>query len=104
MKRMQIVFSILVAALMLFQGAAFAKTVEGTVVSADVVANTLTVSHTDAATGATEDVTVSVSETTTYSGVASLDGLQAGDQVSVEAEQDAVTNQWAASLVTRPGA
>jgi len=68
MKRMQIVFSILVAALMLFQGAAFAKTVEGKVVSTDVLASTLTVSQTDAETATAEDVTVSVSETTTYSG------------------------------------
>ena len=104
MKRMQVVMLILLATFMLVQGVAYAKTVEGKVVSTDVAANSLTVSKTDAVTGASEDVVISVTDTTTYSGAASLIELKAGDQVSVEAEQDAVTSKWNASSVNRLGA
>lgn len=101
---MHMVMSILLAHLMLVQGVAFAKTVDGKVVNLDVIANSLTVSQTDAVTGASEDVVISVTDTTTFSGAASLSELQAGDQVSIETEQDATTGKWNASSVSRPAA
>ena len=104
MKTMRILATLLLVTLIVFQGAAYAKTVEGSVVSTDATANTLTVSQTDAATGAAESVTVSVTASTTYSGAASLGELQAGDAVSVEAEQDAVTGSWNASSVMKHSA
>ena len=101
MKKMQLVLAVLLATFVLYQGAAYANTVLGKVVSADAVANTLTLSQKDAVTGADTNVVVSVKATTTYSGVSALADLKAGDEVSVEAKEDAATKSWVASSVTK---
>ena len=101
MKKMQLVMAILLATFVLYQGTAYAKAVSGKVVSTNVVANTLTLSEKNAVTGADENTVVSVNATTVYSGVSALADLKAGDEVSVEAEQDAATNNWIATSVKK---
>ncbi len=101
MKKMQLVMAVLLATFVLYQGAAYAKTVSGKMVSTDALANTLTLSQKSVVTGTDENVAVSVKATTTYSGVSALADLKAGDEVSVEAEQDAATNSWIATSVTK---
>ena len=96
---MQLVMAILLATFVVFQGAAYAKMVSGKVVSADALANTLTLSEKNALTGADENVVLSVKETTTYSGAMGLADLKAGEEVSVEAEEDAATKSWVATSV-----
>lgn len=100
MKKMQLVTAVLLATLVLYQGAAYAKTVSGKVVSTDALANTLTLSQKNAVTGVDEEVVISVKDTTTYSGVSALADLKAGDEVSVEADEDATTKNWAASSIS----
>lgn len=93
----------LVIAMMLvtlvFQGAAYAKLVGGQVVSADVAANTVTISQTNPETGANENVTVWVNDKTTYAGVDSLSGINADNEVWIDAEEDAATKNWIATSV-----
>lgn len=93
----------LVIAMMLvtlvFQGAAYAKLVGGQVVSADVAANTVTISQTNPETGANENVTVWVNDKTTYAGVDSLSGINADNEVWIDAEEDAVTQNWIATSI-----
>ena len=94
MKKMM--FAALVLALM--SAVAYAASIEGEVVSTDAASNSLVVSSTDDA-GMAKESTLSVSATTAYVGVASLGELKAGDQVKVEAEEDAATGAWNASSV-----
>ena len=94
MKKMMLAFLILG----LMAGTAFAKSIDGKVVSTDAAANTLVVSSMDDA-GAAKESTLSVSGNTAYVGVASLAELKAGDQVTVEAEEDAATGAWNATSV-----
>ena len=101
MKKMQLVMAILLATFVLYQGAAYAKTVSGKVVSTDAVVNTLTLSQKNAVTGVDENVVVSVKPTTTYSGASALADLKAGDEVSVEADEDAATSSWVATSVKK---
>lgn len=91
----------LVAALVLMaSGVAFAEMVDGTVASVDLAGKILKVSKTDAATGASEEVSISVSDTTTYSGeVTALAEVIEGDTVKIEADKDAATGNWVAKSV-----
>ena len=100
MKKMQLVMAVLLATFVLYQGAAYAKMVSGKVVSTDVVANTLSLSQMNLVTGIDENVVISVKDTTTYSGVSALADLKAGDEVSVEADEDLTTKSWVASSVS----
>src|SRR3989338_4885900 len=97
----QLVISMLVAAFVLSQGTAYAKLVGGKVVSTDVAASTVTISQTNPETGAEENVAVGVKDTTTYSGADSLASLAAGDEVWVDAEEDAATQGLTATSVQR---
>ena len=99
MKKAQIVMAILVATLMICQGAAYAQLVNGKVVSADPAAKSLTISRTNAETGASEDVVIWTNEQTAFSGTASLEELKAGDEVWVDAEEDAATKNWIATSI-----
>ena len=99
MKKALILVLVLVSALALIQGAAFAKSIEGKVADVDATANTLTVSSTDE-TGMEAKSVLSVSDATTFSGVASLGELKVDDKVTVEAEEDAATSSWKATSVT----
>ena len=94
MKKTMLAFLVLA----LMAGTAFAKSIEGKVVSTDAAANTLVVSSTDEAGNASES-SLTVSGNTAYVGVASLGELKAEDQVTVQAEEDAATGSWNASSV-----
>ncbi len=93
------IFALLLAVACVFQGAAFAETVSGKVVSADSAANSLKIAKADSAAGAEEQVTVWVKPDTAFSGAASLADLKEGEEVSIEAAQDAATGNWQASSV-----
>ena len=84
--------------LALISTVAYAASIEGEVVSTDAAGNKLVVSSMDDA-GAAKESTLSVSGNTAYVGVASLAELKAGDQVTVEAEEDAATGAWNATSV-----
>jgi len=98
MKKLCLVLAIAVA--FLASGIAYADMVDGTVTSVDLTGNVLKVSKTDAATGATEEVSIGVNDTTTYSGeVTALAEVIEGDTVKIEAEKDAATGNWVAKSV-----
>ena len=89
MKRIQMFVLALLAVAMIYQGAAMADTVTGKVASVDSVAGTVTVTGAegqDSVISATAEV---------------LGDVKAGDEVSVEATQDAATGKWTASSVTK---
>ena len=90
---------VLLVGFFMLQGTADAKLVSGKVDSVDVAAKTITISSTDSATGAESKNTVSISDSATYTGVASLDQVQVGDEVWVEAEEDAATGTWKTNAV-----
>lgn len=96
-----LVVAFLVAAMALCQVAAFADWVSGKVVSVDATANSITVSKTDAATGASSEAVIGVSPSTTYAGVTSLSELTAGDEVKIEAAEDPTTKGWMATSVEK---
>ena len=98
MKKMSVLLAVAVA--LLVSGVAFADTVQGTVSSVDLAGKVIKVSKTDAATGATEEVSISVNDTTTYSGeVTALAEVIEGDKVKVEAAKDATSGNWVAKSV-----
>lgn len=91
---------VLLAVAFLASGVAYAEVVEGTVASVDLAGKALKVTKTDAATGASEEVSISVNDTTTYSGeVTALAEVIEGDTVKVEAEKDAASGNWVAKSV-----
>ena len=90
---------VIATAFFLLQGLAFAESISGNVVSVDAVAQTITVSQTDDATGATTETTVAVGDTTQYVGVAAPADVMAGDEVSITAETDAESQTLKASSV-----
>lgn len=67
--------------------AAFAETVAGKVAAVNAKAGSLQVSAVNPATKAVENVSVALSATTIYSGVASAAEIQTGDKVWVETVQ-----------------
>ena len=99
MKKGQILAVVILTAAVVLSRIAFADTVSGKVASVDSAANTLTVSQADPATGAEQQVTVSVKAETAFEGVKSLADLKAGEEVMVEASQDAATGSWNATSV-----
>lgn len=100
MKAHKIAALALAAAVVLTCGAAYAELVEGKVVSVNLDGNSLDVEKKDAATGATEKVSISVSDATTYSGeVTALAEVIEGDAVKVEADKDATSGKWTAKSV-----
>ncbi|MBI4115857.1 MAG: hypothetical protein HY447_04700 [Candidatus Omnitrophica bacterium] len=102
MKSTKMALFVVMALALLASGVAYAEAVQGTVASVDLAGNTLTVTKTDVA-GATEEVSITVNDTTTYSGeVTSLAEVIEGDDVTLEAEKDAVTGNWVAKSVDVP--
>jgi len=88
------------ALVLTMSGVAFAETVQGTVSSVDLAGKVLKVSKKDAATGAAEDVSISVNDTTTYTGeVTALAEVIEGDTVKIEADKDATSGNWVAKSV-----
>ena len=99
MKNQLLSYLVLAVALTLFQGVANAKVVSGKITGIDATANKLSISYTDLATSKEEQVEIAVKPETTYSGVASLGDLKEGQEVSVEAEEDAATGGWSATSI-----
>ncbi|MDD5084499.1 MAG: hypothetical protein PHE61_00450 [Candidatus Omnitrophica bacterium] len=98
MKKLQMVLVILLAAFVVFQGTAFAALIRGKVVS--VTTNSLTISETDKSSEIEKISNVTVDTTTTMLGVAAVTDLKAGDEVLVDAEQDATGALKAVSVKT----
>ena len=100
MKMHKIAALALLAVVLVASGAAYADWVEGTVKSVDLTGKALEISKRDAAGGTTEDVKISVSDATTYSGeVTALEEVIEGDVVKIEAEKDAASGNWVAKSV-----
>jgi ribosomal protein L12E/L44/L45/RPP1/RPP2 len=100
MKKALALTLVVFCAFLALQGIASAKTVSGKVTAVDAAAKTLSVSQTDELTGVEEKVTVSVTDTTAFSGVTGLDGVNVDDEVTVEATEDAATGTWNAVSVS----
>ncbi len=96
MKKIQFLGLALLVSLVSFQAVASAKTVSGKVATIDAASNKVSVSYTDPSTSKEEKAEISVKPETTYSGVASLGELKEGQEVSVDAEEDAATGGWSA--------
>lgn len=100
MKAYQVTAWALLAFVALTSGVAYAEPLQGEVVSIDLEGNAIEVAKTDAATGATENVRISVTDTTTYAGdVTALEEMIEGDIVKLEVEKDATSGNWAAKSV-----
>lgn len=98
MKKLSLVLA--VALMLTASGVAFAETVEGTVTSVDLAGKVLKVEKTDAATGTAEELSISVDDSTAYSGeVTALAEVIEGDAVKIEAEKDAAGGNWVAKSV-----
>lgn len=89
---------VLMAAVLVFQGVAFAKEISGTVSSVNAVDSKLTISSTDE-NGAASDMEVAVSPEVVYTGIAKLDELTVGTMVQLEVEQNAA-GAWEAKEVS----
>ena len=100
MKKISILGLMLIA-LVAFQGVASAKEVSGKIAGTDPAANTLSLT----AGAAQEKVDIKVDAATTYAGAASLADLTVGQEVSVEANEDASGGWTAVSVkVSEPAA
>lgn len=100
MKTRNIAALVVLALLVVASGVAYAETVEGTVASVDLAGKALKVTKTTAGTGASEEVSIAVSDTTTYSGeVTALAEVVEGDKVKIEADKDATSGNWTAKSV-----
>ena len=104
MKKLAVIFPVLMLAFVVMQGTASAKSISGKIANIDAAANSLSVSQSNPATGAEENLNFSVSADTTFAGVKALAELKAGDQVSVDAEQDAATGSWKATSISTEAA
>ncbi len=99
MKSRKIAVLALLAIALLVSGVAYAETIEGKVASVDLQGKSLEVTKSDAS-GATQNVKVSVSDATTYAGeVTALAEVIEGDKVKVEADKDAASGNWVAKSV-----
>lgn len=88
------------ALVLLASGVVFAEALEGEVAGVDLTAKVIKITKTDAATGAKEELSVSVNDTTTYSGeVTALAEVIEGDKAKLEVEKDAATGNWVAKSV-----
>ena len=100
MKANKITALAVLALMLIASGVAFAEMVEGTVANVDLAGKVLKVTKTDAATGANEEVSIWVSDSTTYAGeVTALAEVVEGDKVKIEAEKDAASGNWMAKSV-----
>ncbi len=102
MKKIQWIALIALAVVICMQPAAFAKVVSGKVDGVDAGANTVSVSTVNPETNAEEKVSVSVKPETVFLGVAALGELSNGQEVSVEATEDAAGALSAVSVMAVP--
>ena len=84
-----------------FQTGVFAKTVNGKVVTVDLIENSLEVLWPDDSTGVEEKTSIKVNPHTAFLGIHSLTDLKSGDSISIEVQFDVVSEHWIASSVTR---
>ncbi len=94
-----IILGVLVA-FVAFLGAANAESISGKVISADATGSKLSISQTDSATGIEKTLDFAVNA----EAASALAELQAGDEISVEAEQDAATGAWTATAIAKADA
>lgn len=100
MKKAQIIGLTVLVVAVAFQGMAFAKAISGKVASVDTAGSKLSVSYTDPATGMEMKQEISATAETTYSGVAALGDLKEGQEVAIEATEDAATGSLTATSIT----
>ncbi len=100
MKRIALFVLAVTAGAVMFLGTGFAKEVSGKVAAVDTAGSKLTISIADAS-GAASQKDIWVKSDASFAGVAALNELKAGDQVSVEAEEEAGTGNWKASKVSK---
>ena len=99
MKKMTVIAMVVLAAFVMVQGLAIAEMVSGKISAVNSETKSIKVNRINATTGTAENVDIWVSEATQYAGAASLAELQAGDEVSIDASQDATTGNWMAASV-----
>lgn len=99
MKKNMKLFGMFMAIAVLASGVAFADAVSGKVNAVDSAASTIEIAKIDATTGASENVQIAYDAATTFTGVAAPADLKAGDEVKIEASQDAATGSWKAASV-----
>lgn len=101
MKIKKLITLAILAVMVLPAGIALAETIEGTVASVDLDGNKLEVTKKAADPAAAEEqVSVSVADTTTFSGdAASLAEVVEGDNAVIEADKDATTGNLVAKSV-----
>ena len=101
MKVGKIVLFLALAVAVFATGVAYAESVQGQVVSVDLVAKTIKISKAAAAAGAApEEVTVWVNDTTTYAGDATaLAEVIEGDNVNLDVMKDEASGNWIAKSV-----
>lgn len=86
------------AALLAFQPAAWAREINGKVVSVDPESGKLVVSTTNSENLVDEEVEILVKPDTAYTGIETFADLEEGDHVDIEASEDS-TNGWTASAL-----
>lgn len=101
MKRVSMWAAMLMAVLVLGQGAAMADTIQGKVVEVNASANSITISRSNPATGSEEQINIATKAETAWAGIKSLSELKAGDEVTVEAMQDATSGSWEAESIEK---
>lgn len=100
MKRISLFVLAVAASAVLFLGTGFAKEISGKVASVDGATGKLTIAIAEAG-GAEAQKDVWVNADAAFSGVAALNELKAGDQVSIEAEEETGTGNWKASKISK---
>ena len=95
---------LLLVGLVVFQSTGFAKLVSGKLEAVDAAANSISITSKDPATGAEEKVEIKVKPETVFTGATNLAELKAGEEVWVEANQNAETQAWEATSVKTAGA
>ncbi len=99
MKKMQILVVVFLTAFVAFQGMALAEAIQGKVAGIDATAKSLSLSRNNPATGVAEKLAISVNPETAFSGVASLEELKAGDDISVDVQKGEAAGSWKATSV-----
>lgn len=99
MKKMTVIAMVVLAAFVMVQGLAMAEMVSGKISAVSADSKSIKVNRINATSGAAEDIDIWVNDETQYAGAASLAELQAGDEVSIDAAQDAATGNWMAASV-----
>lgn len=98
------ILSILFAAILFFPVVLHAEWFDGEVRKVDSKAGTITISEIDPITETEEIEEFVVGNTTIFSGVKSLEEIQAEDDIAIEAQYDEPTDSWKAVSIEIPEA